>query len=81
MWYIVSYTVLMLFSTCFIPQTVAEGATTDGVIAGTDTNPINGGIILDGSVTGTPEGVSRLNRALQTAPIIETAGPRVLGKI
>ena len=62
-------------------KTVAEGATTDGVIAGTDTNPINGGIILDGSVTGTPEGVSRLNRALQTAPVIETAGPRVLGKI
>ena len=60
---------------------MAEGATTDGVIAGTDTNPINGGIILDGTVTGTPEGVSRLNRALQTAPVIETAGPRVLGKI
>ena len=58
---------------------MSEGATTEGAISGSDSNPINGGVVLDGSTSGTPGGLAELNRILAMEPIIEEPGMRVLG--
>ena len=77
--------VMAIFDFQHPPLVVAEepmmsvGATTNGAIDGSDSKPINGGVILDGSVSGTPGGVAELNRILATEIIIEEPGMRVLG--
>ena len=67
---------------------MAEGATVDGVLncistatatGECDTNPINGGVILNPISEGTPGGREELERVLSTTFDIETSGPRVLG--
>ena len=54
------------------------GGVVDDVIAGTDTNPINGGVILDPASESTPEGSERLAEVINAPTVIESAGPRVL---
>lgn len=58
---------------------LVQGATTDGAIAGTDDNPLNGGVILDGSVASSGEGQGRLAWALNEPPEISAAGSRTIG--
>jgi hypothetical protein len=57
---------------------LVEGGVLDDVIAGTDTNPINGGIILDPASTSTPEGSETLQEVLSEPTLIEDTGPQVL---
>lgn len=66
------------------PQLVI-GGTTDGKIAcldetteECDTNPINGGIILDGNATNTADGDAKLLNELSTDPGLAGAGSRML---
>ena len=54
------------------------GGVLDDVIAGIDTNPINGGVILDPASTSTPEGNEMLQEVISAPTVIEPAGPRVL---
>ena len=67
---------------------MAEGATVDGVLncistatatGECDTNPLNGGVILNPLSEGTPGGQAELERVLSTTYEIESSGPRVLG--
>lgn len=58
---------------------LVEGATTDGVIAGTDDNEINGGVITDKSVPNSGDGDAKLEFALNEPPTIEEKGARTIG--
>ena len=58
---------------------LVEGATTDGTIAGTDSFPINGGVVLDIAARNTGEGNIGLRSALNEPPIIHAAGSRIIG--
>ena len=58
---------------------ISPGATTDGARLGTDTNPLNGGVVLDANSHGTAEGVEELNRVLAEPAVLSDPGPRVIG--
>ena len=58
---------------------LVEGATTDGTIAGTESFPINGGVVLDIAARNTGEGNIGLRSALNEPPIIHAAGSRIIG--
>lgn len=60
-----------------------QGGTIDKIIAGNETDPytepINGGIVLEGSATNTAEGDLKLDAALSEEVVVAEAGPRTLG--
>lgn len=58
---------------------LVDGATTDGVIDGTDDNEINGGVITDKLVPNSGNGDAKLEFALNEPPTIEEAGARTIG--
>jgi len=58
---------------------ISQGATTDGARSGTDTKPLNGGVVLSSSSHGTTEGQEELNRILAEPAVIEDPGPRMVG--
>ena len=55
------------------------GSTTNGAISGNETNPINGGVLLDPSASNTAEGDARLAGELSLTYTITEAGLRRLG--
>lgn len=58
---------------------LSVGATVDGARLGTDTNPINGGMVINANSHGTPDALEEVSRILAEPAVIEEAGARVLG--
>ena len=58
---------------------VAEGATTEGVVNGTDDRPINGGVLPSPDATSGEEGTAKLEAALSQPVAIPNAGKHDIG--
>ena len=56
------------------------GSTTNGAISGNETNPINGGVLLDPSASNTAEGEARLAGELSLTYTITERACAVLGR-
>ena len=58
---------------------IAEGATTEGVVNGTDDRPINGGVLTSPDATSGTEGTAKLEAALAEPVAIPNAGKHDIG--
>ena len=58
---------------------IAEGATTEGVVNGTDDLPINGGVLTSPDATSGTEGTAKLEAALAEPVAIPNAGKHDIG--